>query len=123
MIGTIYLQRNNYLLAEKYFLESLVFDPDNPGTLNNLGILKKKMNDNKKSLEYFEKNIKKNNFLNSWINKSNILIESNRNLEGVKFSKEALKKFPQDIKLKNNFAIFLFKCGFQKSLKIYNEFD
>ncbi len=124
LIGTIYLQKNNYLLAEKYFLESLVIQPDNPGALNNLGILKKKMNDIDKSLEYFEKNIKKNNFLNSWVNKSNILIENNKNEEGLKFSEKALKLYPSDIKLKNNFAIFLFKCGFQKeALKIYGEFD
>ena len=124
LIGTVNLQKNNYLLAEKYFLESLVLQPHNPGTLNNLGMLKKKMNDIDKSLEYFEININKNNFLNSWINKSNILIEKDKNLEGLKFSKEALKKYPTDKKLKNNFAIFLFRCGFQKeALDIYKEFD
>ncbi len=124
LIGTVNLQKNNYLLAEKYFLESLVLQPHNPGTLNNLGMLKKKMNDIDKSLEYFEININKNNFLNSWINKSNILIEKDKNLEGLKFSKEALKKYPTDKKLKNNFAIFLFRLGFQKeALDIYKEFD
>ncbi len=124
LIGTIYLQKKNHSLAEKYFLDSLALQPDNPGTLNNLGILKKNMNDIDKSLEYFEKNISKNNFLGSWINKSNILIENNKNLEGLKFSVEALKKYPTDKKLKNNSATFLFKCGFQEeSLKIYKEFD
>ena len=124
LIGTIYLQKNNYLLAEKYFLESLDLQPDNPATLNNLGILKKKMNHISKSLEYFEININKNNFKNSWINKSNLLIENNKNLEGLKFSEEAIKKYPTDKKLKNNYAVFLFKCGFQKeALDIYRDFD
>ncbi len=124
LLGTIYLQKNNYLLSEKYFLESLNLQPNNPGTLNNLGILKKKMNDINKSIEYFEININKNNFKNSWINKSNILIENNKNLEGLKFSEEAIKKYPTDKKLKNNYAVFLFKCGFQKeALNIYREFD
>ena len=124
LLGTIYLQKNNYKLAEKYFLESLVLQPENPGTLNNLGILKKKTDNIEKSLEYFEINIEKNNFLNSWVNKSNILIETNKNLDGLKFTEVALKKYPKDKKLKNNFAIFLFKCGFQKeALNIYKEFD
>ena len=62
--------------------------------------------------------------LNSWINKSNILVENNKNLEGLKFSKEAIKKHPTDKKLKNNYAVFLFKCGFQKeALNIYREFE
>ena len=82
------------------------------------------MNQISKSIEYFEININKNNFKNSWINKSNILIENNKNLEGLKFSEEAIKKYPTDKKLKNNYAVFLFKCGFQKeALNIYREFD
>ena len=46
LIGTIYLQKKNYSLAEKYFLDSLALQPDNPGTINNLGVLKKKHESN-----------------------------------------------------------------------------
>ena len=99
-------------------------DPYNPGTLNNLGILKKKNNDLKKSIEYFDIKIDNNNFLNSWVNKSNILLETDRNIEGLEHCKEALKKYPNDQKLINNYAIFLFKCGFQReSLNIFEKFE
>ena len=100
LLGTIYLQNKDYELSEKYFLQSLNNDPKNPGTLNNLGILKKSTNNLEKSIEYFEINIKKNNFLNSWVNKSNILLETDRNTEGLDFSREALEKHPNDRKLR-----------------------
>ena len=37
LLGTIYLQKKNFQLSEKYLLKSLENDPVNPGTLNNLG--------------------------------------------------------------------------------------
>ena len=124
LIGTLYLQKKNYNLSEKYLLDSLEQDPKNPGTLNNLGILKKNTKDFDKSLEYFELNIEKNNFLNSWVNKSNLLLESERYNEGLNFSEEALRNYPKQPKILNNFAIFLFKCGFQnEALKTYEKLD
>ncbi len=124
LLGTVYLQKKNYKLSERYFLKSLNIDPNNPATINNLGILNKQNKKLDKAINYFDINIKKNNFLNSWVNKSNILIENKRFEEGLQFSKNALKKYPQDVKLRNNFAIFLFKCGFQnEALKIYQQFD
>ena len=41
LLGTLYLQKNNFKLSEEYLLNSLEQDPGNPGTLNNLGLLKK----------------------------------------------------------------------------------
>ena len=39
-------------------------------------------------------------------------------------SKEALKIYPKHLKIRNNFGIFLFKCGFQnEALNIYRELD
>tara|TARA_Y100000768_G_C23976361_1_gene683264 strand:+ start:55 stop:2211 length:2157 start_codon:yes stop_codon:yes gene_type:complete len=124
LLGTLYLQKKNFKLSEEFLLKSLQQDQLNPGTINNLGILKKSTKDFEKALEYFELNIKKNNFLNSWVNKSNLLIENEIYDEGLKFSKEAIKIFPKNIKIKNNHAIFLFKCGFQnEALKIYEEME
>jgi protein O-GlcNAc transferase len=124
LLGTLYLQKKNFKLSEEYLLNSLKKDPENPNALNNLGLLKKNTKDFKKSIEYFELNIKKNNFLNSWVNKSNLLLEYKKYNEGLEFSKEALKIFPKNLKIRNNLAIFLFKCGFQdEALKIYEEFD
>ena len=124
LLGTIYLQIKNYEFSEKYLLKSLEIDPKNPGTLNNLGILKKNTNNIEKSIEYFEINIKENNFLNSWVNKSNILLENKKFTEGLEFSKEGLLKYPNDLKLRNNFGIFLFECGYQnEALNIYQQFD
>ena len=124
LLGTIYLQIKHYELSEKYFLKCLEKDPKNPSALNNLGILKKNTNNIEKSIEYFEINIKKNNFLNSWINKSNILLENKKYTEGLEFSKEGLLKYPNDIKLRNNFGIFLFECGYQnEALNVYQQFD
>ena len=80
LLGTIYLQSKINNLSEKYFLKSLNNDPKSPRTLNNLGILKQ-TNDYKKSIEYFDLNIKLNNFLNSWVNKLNLLLETNKNKE------------------------------------------
>jgi tetratricopeptide (TPR) repeat protein len=59
LLGTLYLQKNNFKLSEEYFLDSLKKDPENPFALNNLGLLKKSTKDFKKSIEYFELNIKK----------------------------------------------------------------
>jgi protein O-GlcNAc transferase len=124
LLGTLYLQKNNFKLSEEYLLNSLKQDPINPGTLNNLGLLKKNTRDFKKALEYFELNIKKNNFLNSWVNKSNVLLENEKYDKGLEFSKQALKNFPTNLKILNNYAIFLFKCGFQnEALNIYRELD
>jgi tetratricopeptide (TPR) repeat protein len=116
LLGTLYLQKNNLKLSEEYLLNSLKQNPGNPGTLNNLGLLKKNTKDFKTALEYFELNIKKNNFLNSWVNKSNILLENEKYNEGLEFSKEAIKIFPKNLKIRNNLAIFLFKCGFKMKL-------
>ncbi len=117
-------KKKNYKLSEKYLLNSLEQDPKNPGTLNNLGILKKNTKDFVKSLKYFELNIEKNNFLNSWVNKSNLLLENERYKEGLDFSEKALRNFPKHPKILNNFAIFLFRCGFlNEALKIYEKLD
>ena len=124
LLGTLYLQKKNYDLSEKYLLKSLEIKPDNPISLNNLGLLKKQTNKIEKSLEYFSKNIKKNNFLDSWINKSNILLERENYKEGLEFSKKAIKNYPKNLKIKNNLALFLFENGFKnESLEIYKELD
>ena len=78
LLGTLYLQKKNYPLSEKYFLKTLEIEPNNPNALNNLGILNKQIKEINKSIEYFDLNIDKNNFLNSWINKSNILLENKK---------------------------------------------
>jgi predicted O-linked N-acetylglucosamine transferase (SPINDLY family) len=124
LIGTLYYQIEKYEFAESYLLKSLNKDPINPSTLNNLGLLYKKIDNTEESIKYFDKNIKKNNFLNSWVNKSNILLENKNYNEGLKFSKEALIEFPENIKLRNNLAIFYFECGYlNESLNIYQDFD
>jgi len=124
LLGTLYLQKKNYDLSEKYLLSSLDITPDNPFLLNNLGLLKKQTHKIEKSIEYFSINIKKNNFLNSWINKSNILLETENYKEGLEFSKKAIKNYPNNLKIKNNLALFLFENGFKnQSIEIYKELD
>ena len=124
LLGTLYLQKKNFSLSEEYFLKNLELEPNNPNTLNNLGILKKQKKEIEKSIKYFDLNINKNNFLKSWINKSNILLENKRFNDGLEFSKLALEKHPDNKEIKNNFAIFLYKCGFKKeALDIYKEFE
>ena len=52
------------------------------------------------------------------------MLEYKKYDEGLKFTKEALIRFPKNRKIKNNLAVFYFECGNQnESLKIYNEFD
>ena len=92
LLGTLYLQKKNFSLSEEYFLKNLELEPNNPNTLNNLGILKKQKKEIEKSIKYFDLNINKNNFLKSWINKSNILLENKRFNDGLEFSKLALIK-------------------------------
>jgi len=124
LLGTLYLQKEKYELSKKYLEKSLDTDPKNPGTLNNLGILEKKLQNYNKAIEYFDINIEKNNFLDSWINKSNVLLENKSFKEGLKFSETALANYPKNVKIRNNYAIFLFNCGYKnQSLNTYNEFD
>ena len=54
LLGTLYLQKKNYDLSEKYLLSSLDITPDNPISLNNLGLLKKQTHKIEKSIEYFQ---------------------------------------------------------------------
>ena len=124
LLGTINLQLKDYKISEEYFLKSLNEDSNNSRTLNNLGLLYKEIGNFEKSINYFATNIEKNDFENSWVNKSNILLEYKKYDEGLKFTKEALIRFPKNRKIKNNLAVFYFECGNQnESLKIYNEFD
>ena len=124
LLGTINLQLKDYKISEEYFLKSLNQDSNNSRTLNNLGLLYKEIGNFEKSINYFSTNIEKNNFENSWVNKSNILLEYKKYDEGLKFTKEALIRFPKNRKIKNNLAVLYFECGNQnESLKIYNEFD
>ena len=124
LLGTLYLQKNNTKLSKNYLNKSFNIDPNNPSTLNNLGNLEKKLNNYRKANEYFQKNIEKNNFLASWINKSNILLQLERYEEGLEFMKKAIKNYPENTKLRNNYAVFLFNCGFKKEcLDIYKDFD
>jgi protein O-GlcNAc transferase len=124
LIGTLNFQIKKYKIAEEYLLKSLNEDSFNQVTLNNLGLLNKELDNIEESIKYFDKNIEKNNFLSSWFNKSNILLEQKKFDEGLKFTKEALGKFPKDKRLKNNLAIFYFECGHQnESLNIYKEFN
>ena len=87
MLGTLYLQKENFDLSYKYLQQSLKINPNNPATLNNLGNLEKTKNFDK-AHNYFQINIDKNNFLNSWINKSNIFIEEEKYKEGLTFIKK-----------------------------------
>ena len=124
LVGTLYLQKNEVDLSKEYLIKSLNLDPNNSSTLNNLGNLEKKLGNSDKASEYFQKNIDRNNFLSSWVNKSNILIETEKNEEGLQFVRKALQKYPENIKLRSNYAIFLSNCGFIKEcLDIYKQFD
>ncbi len=124
LLGTLYLQKNNVELSKNYLEKSFNKDPDNPTTLNNLGNLEKRLGNFDKAKEYFQINIDKNNFLGSWINKSNLLLQLEKYQEGLEFIKKAIGRYPENIKLKNNYAIFLYNCGFKKEcLDIYKDFD
>ncbi len=124
LLGTLYLQKNNVKLSKEYLEKSLNKDPNNPTTLNNLGNLEKRSGNYDKAIEYFQINIDNNNFLGSWINKSNLLLQLEEYKEGLEFIKKAITKYPDNIKLKNNYAIFLYNCGYKKEcLDIYKDFD
>ncbi len=124
LLGTLYLQKKNFDSSKKYLQKSLAINPNNPATLNNLGNLEKTIGNYFEADKYFQLNIDKNNFLSSWINKSNLLIQNEKYKEGLEFIELSLKKYPNDPKLKNNYALSLFNCGhIKKSLDIYKDFD
>lgn len=124
LLGTLYLQKNNVDLSKKYLEKSFNKDPNNPITLNNLGNLEKRLGAYDKAMEYFQTNINKNNFLGSWINKSNLLLQLGKYQEGLEFIKKAINQYPENTKIRNNYAVFLYNCGFNKEcLDIYKDFD
>ena len=124
LLGTLYLQKNNVDLSKKYLEKSFNKDPNNPITLNNLGNLEKRLGAYDKAMEYFQTNINKNNFLGSWINKSNLLLQLGKYQEGLEFIKKAINQYPENTKIRNNYAVFLYNCGFKKEcLDIYKDFD
>src|SRR6056300_1636577 len=75
LLGTLYLQKKNFNLSREYLLKSYNINSNNPATLNNLGNLEKTIGNYSEANKYFKLNIDKNNFLSSWINKSNLLIQ------------------------------------------------
>ena len=124
LLGTLYLQKNNVDLSKEYLEKSFNKDPNNPITLNNLGNLEKRLGAYDKAMEYFQTNINKNNFLGSWINKSNLLLQLGKYQEGLEFIKKAINQYPVNTKIRNNYAVFLYNCGFKKEcLDIYKDFD
>ena len=124
LLGTLYLQKKNFNLSKEYLLRSYNINSYNPATLNNLGNLEKTIGNYSEANKYFQLNIDKNNFLSSWINKSNLLIQQEEFEDCLRFVKLAIQQYPNDKKLKNNYAISLFNCGFKKEcLKIYRDFD
>ena len=124
LLGTLYLQKNKVELSKEYLEKSFKINPNNPSTLNNLGNLEKRLKNYDKALNYFQINIDKNNFLGSWLNKSNILLQLQKYKEGLEFIKKAINLYPENTKLRNNYAVFLYNCGFKKEcLDIYKDFD
>jgi len=124
LLGTLYLQKKNFNLSREYLLKSYNINSNNPATLNNLGNLEKTIGNYSEANKYFKLNIDKNNFLSSWINKSNLLIQQEEFDDCLNFVKLAIQQYPNDKKLKNNYAISLFNCGFKKEcLDIYRDFD
>ena len=124
LLGTLYLQKNNFKLSKEYLEKSFKKDPNNPTTINNLGNLEKRLGNFNKAFEYFQLNIDKNNFLGSWINKSNLLLQLEKYKEGLEFIKIAIDNYPENLKIRNNYAVLLYNCGFKKEcLDIYKDFD
>lgn len=124
LLGTLYLQINDYEKSKKYFNLALKSFPNDPVALNNYGLLEKKNKNFDKALKLFSLNILKNNFLDSWINKINIFIEEKKYQSSFDVCKNALLKFPKNLIIKNQFAISLFNNNLiSQSLEIYEEFD
>jgi len=124
LLGTLYLQKKNFNLSREYLLKSYNINSNNPATLNNLGNLEKTIGNYSEANKYFQLNIDKNNFLSSWINKSNLLIQQEEFDDCLRFVKLAIQQYPNDKKLKNNYAISLFNCGFKtECLDIYKDFN
>ena len=74
-IGSIYEEKNNYEMAEKYFKKSLEINPKYFRALFNMGVVKRDTGDLDKALEYYMEATKYNQNPYIYLNMSAIFIE------------------------------------------------
>lgn len=112
LLGTLYLQKKLYSESKKYLEKSFRLNSKNPNTINNLGIVEKNLNNFEKAIFYFDLNISNNEFLDSYLNKINLLIKLNDFKNASKLVIDLKKKNPEDNRVKNLQAIIMFEEGY-----------
>lgn len=122
LLGTLYLQKKDYKKAKDFLEKSFKLNKHNPATINNLGLLEKNNQNLTKAIEYFDININQNNFLDSHINKLNLLYEQKEYQKCLNNSILFLKKFPKDIKIRNILGLCYFETENEsKSIEIFSD--
>ena len=122
LLGTVSFQKKNLKDAEVYFLKSLESNSKNPLALNNLGLLYKTKKNYVDAEKYFKTNINLNDFLDSYINYFNIIIEQQDFIKLLPLTKTALKKYSNNSRIKLYYALALFENNqIAKSIDIFDQ--
>jgi protein O-GlcNAc transferase len=122
LLGTLYLQNKKLDKARLHLELSFNSNPNNPFTINNLGLLEFYNKNNFLALKYFDQNIEANNFYESYINKLNLFIQEKSYEECIKYCNIYLQRFKDDQKIKNILAVSLAHNGDSEvSMQIFKE--
>ena len=108
-----FLQRTKkYDVAESIYLEILQQIPDEPNTVNFLGILRHQQERNDEAIDLLRRATE---LLpgdpGPWVNLGNVLIEAERFDEGAEALRQAIEFNPDSAAVFNNFGVACLRCG------------
>jgi predicted O-linked N-acetylglucosamine transferase (SPINDLY family) len=122
-IGTIYRTQRSFVLAEKYYQQSLEADPGNSVTYNNLGVLHRDTNRVTESEQAFRKALELNpGYAEAYGNLGALLSDENRHLEAIEACERGVSLNPGSLVARFNLGCALNKIGrSEQAIECYKE--
>ena len=123
LIGTSFLQLENYSQAINYLDISIKINPNVPHIYNSRGIVYSKTKKFEDAIKDFDKAILlKKDFFEAYLNKAIVLKNTRRFDEGIKCFNECIKLDPQNPKIYFNLGnLFTESKDYQKANDVYNQ--
>ncbi len=132
LIGTAYLQKNNFINSISFFEKTINLDPNNLGAYNNLGGALQNLKEYKKAIEIYKKLLIINpNFSDGYNNIGKCFVHLKDYNNASKYFKKAISLNPNDYVAYNNLGLIEQELSnfnkalknFEKSIEINNNYD